>query len=66
MISITNLRYIKLADLILELGVREICVLGCGFGIVEYLLHDFVYCLPHDMDQSDLAIAQELNKTKIK
>jgi SAM-dependent methyltransferase len=60
-----NLRYIKLVDLILELGLREICVLGCGFGIVEYLLPDFVYCLSYDIDQSALAIAQELNKQKL-
>jgi hypothetical protein len=26
-------------------------VLGCGFGIVEYLLPDYIYCLSYDVDE---------------
>lgn len=59
-----NLRYIALRDLILKLGIQEICVLGCGLGIVEYLLPDSVCCLSYDIDEQAITIAQQINAGK--
>lgn len=59
-----NLRYIALRDLILNLGVQEICVLGCGLGIVEFLLPDSICCLSYDIDEQAIACARQLNAGK--
>lgn len=45
-----NLRYIALRNLIQGFGVQELCVLGCGLGILEYLLPESVYCYSYDID----------------
>ena len=61
-----NLRYVKLAKLIHDYNIKKLLVLGCGKGILEYIIPDDVSCLSIDVDEKSLKIAREVNINKKK
>jgi glycosyltransferase involved in cell wall biosynthesis/2-polyprenyl-3-methyl-5-hydroxy-6-metoxy-1,4-benzoquinol methylase len=59
-----NLRYLALKKLILQYGVKELLVIGCGKGVVEFLLPDAIECHSVDIDPKALSAAVYLNAQK--
>jgi len=59
-----NLRYLSLAKLIKERGIKELLILGCGKGILEYILPEDVKCCSVDISKEDIDIARMINSEK--
>lgn len=59
-----NLRYLALAKIIKHYSINELLVLGCGKGILEYILPDEVRCTSIDINQDEIKIAKEINLGK--
>ncbi|MFA5410651.1 MAG: class I SAM-dependent methyltransferase [Candidatus Omnitrophota bacterium] len=59
-----NLRYMALAQLVKSHDIKDILILGCGKGILEYILPEEVRCTSIDIDQRAIEIAREINKEK--
>jgi SAM-dependent methyltransferase len=60
-----NLRYAELADLVKKYDIRSVLVLGCGKGVLELILPDYVFCTSVDIDPKEVAIAKSINSGKI-
>jgi SAM-dependent methyltransferase len=59
-----NVRHVAIKDAILRCGATEVLVLGCGKGLVEYLLPDGLPCLSLDISEKEIEAAREINKYK--
>jgi len=57
-------RYRAIGNLIMKYDICELLDLGCGKGIVEYLLPDHVSCLGYDFNTKYINIAKRLNEKK--
>lgn len=56
-----NLRYLKLAQLISEYKINNLLILGCGKGVLEYILPESIQCTSVDISREDIHIAVEIN-----
>ncbi len=59
-----NTRYVAMKDAILSCGQQEVLILGCGRGIVEYLLPDGMRCVSVDISEEQIQVAMEINRYK--
>lgn len=59
-----NLRYIALAKLVVDCGIKDALILGCGKGILEYVIPENVRCTSIDINQRDIDIAKNINAGK--
>lgn len=59
-----NLRYIALTKLIEEHGINDALILGCGKGILEYMIPENVKCTSIDIDHANIDIAKSVNSGK--
>ena len=59
-----NVRHVAMKDAILSCAEREVLVLACGKGIVEYLLPDGIRCLSADISSNEIEAAMEVNRYK--
>lgn len=59
-----NLRYLALAKLVECYHINEILILGCGKGILEYILPEEIKCTSIDINPEEIEIAKEINKNK--
>ena len=57
-----NVRYVAIMDAIVSCRVREVLVLGCGLGIVEYLLPGGIRCVSIDRNEEFIQMAREINR----
>jgi SAM-dependent methyltransferase len=57
-----NVRHLAIKDEVLRTGGRSVLVLGCGKGIVEYLLPHGLSCVSLDLDPKEIEAAKELNR----
>lgn len=63
--SVTHqIRYLVIRDTILRWRIYELLDLGCGNGVVEFLLPNDIFCLGYDIDEHAISLARELNKHK--
>ncbi len=56
-----NLRYLALTRVISRYQITELLVLGCGKGILEYILPDDVRCTSIDNNPEEIQTAKEIN-----
>lgn len=59
-----NLRYLALARLVERYNINELLILGCGKGVLEYVLPESVKCASFDLSEKDVNIARALNRGK--
>ncbi|MDI6704114.1 MAG: class I SAM-dependent methyltransferase [bacterium] len=59
-----NLRYQILKEIVEFYRIQELLILGCGIGVLEFILSDSVRCISVDIDPYKLYIAQEINSAK--
>ncbi len=59
-----NVRHVAMKDAILRCDGQEVLVLGCGKGIVEYLLPDGLRCVSVDINDKEIEAAKEINRYK--
>ena len=59
-----QLRYFAIRDAILKRNIDNLLDLGCGNGVVEFLLPDNITCMSYDLDTHAINLAKELNKSK--
>ena len=57
-----NIRHLAIKDEVLRRGGNPVLVLGCGKGIVEYLLPHGLSCVSVDIDPTEVDAAKELNR----
>ncbi|MGD0271547.1 MAG: class I SAM-dependent methyltransferase [Candidatus Sulfotelmatobacter sp.] len=57
-----SVRHLAIKDEVLRAGGRSVLVLGCGKGIVEYLLPHGLSCTSVDIDPKEIEAAKELNR----
>jgi SAM-dependent methyltransferase len=57
-----NIRHLAIKDEVLRAGASSVLVLGCGKGIVEYLLPHGLSCASVDLDPKEIEAAKELNR----
>jgi hypothetical protein len=56
-----NLRYLALARLVSRYQIKELLVLGCGKGVLEYILPEEVRCTSIDIDPAEINLAKEIS-----
>ncbi|MCH7760958.1 methyltransferase domain-containing protein, partial [candidate division TA06 bacterium] len=59
-----NLKYLALKKTILKYGIKELLNIGCGKGVVEFLLPDDIECQSIDTDRGALDVAININAQK--
>lgn len=59
-----HVRHLAMKDAILRCDGQEVLVLGCGKGIVEYLLPDGFRCVSVDISDREIRAAIEINQYK--
>ena len=59
-----NLKYLALKDTLMKYGVRYLLNIGCGRGLLEYVLPEEICCKSIDIDRDALSIASSLNGEK--
>lgn len=59
-----NVRHVAVKDAVLSCAEQEVLVLGCGKGIVEYLLPDGIRCFSADISEKEIEAAREVNRYK--
>lgn len=59
-----NVRYLAIKDAILSCGLKEILIVGCGKGIVEYILPEELSCVGVDINADEIQSAMEINRDK--
>lgn len=59
-----NLRYLELDKLIRKYYIKDLLILGCGKGILEYILPDEVHCTSVDINKNEIEIAKGINRGK--
>src|ERR1700740_3184503 len=59
-----NVRHVAVKDAILRCGATEVLVLGCGKGLVEYLLPDGLPCVSLDISEKEIEAARQVNRYK--
>jgi SAM-dependent methyltransferase len=59
-----NLRYLELSKLIRGYAIKDLLILGCGKGFLEYILPDEINCTSIDVDPLEIEIAQTINRGK--
>lgn len=59
-----NLRYLTLAKLVKDYQIKDVLVLGCGKGILEYILPDDVRCVSIDIESEQIKVAKDINYGK--
>src|SRR6266581_2312518 len=57
-----NVRHLAVKDAVLRCAGNEVLVLGCGRGLVEYLLPDGMTCVSIDADKVEIEAALEINR----
>jgi len=57
-----NIRHLAIKDEVLRSGGKSVLVLGCGKGIVEYLLPHGLSCVSLDISVNEIEAAKELNR----
>ncbi len=57
-----NIRHLAIKDEVLRSAGHSLLVLGCGKGIVEYLLPHGLSCVSVDIDPNEVGAARELNR----
>ncbi|SRR5712691_1079844 len=59
-----NVRHLAIKDAILRCGGNEVLILGCGKGLVEYLLADGIRCVSMDISEKEIEAARRINRYK--
>lgn len=59
-----NVRHLAVTDAVLSCDGKQVLVLGCGRGLVEYLLPDGMTCVSIDADKGEIETAMEINRYK--
>jgi SAM-dependent methyltransferase len=57
-----NIRHLAIKDEVLRFGGNSVLVLGCGKGMVEYLLPHGLSCVSLDISLKEIEAAKELNR----
>src|SRR5438128_908568 len=57
-------RHVALKDEILKSNAEEILVLGCGKGLLEFLLPDGLSCTSVDVSEREIHAAKDINRYK--
>jgi 2-polyprenyl-3-methyl-5-hydroxy-6-metoxy-1,4-benzoquinol methylase len=59
-----NVRHVAVKDAILRCDATQLLVLGCGKGLVEYLLPDGLRCISLDLGEKEIEAASRINRYK--
>ena len=59
-----KIRYVLIRDLVLRHNTQKLLDIGCGKGIIEYLLPESIFCLGYDVVEEVVKTARLLNESK--
>src|ERR1700747_3131094 len=57
-----NIRHLAIKDEVLRVGGNSVLVLGCGKGMVEYVMPHGLSCVSVDISPKEIEAANELNR----